>query len=153
MELIKKEIKTTLRKAEKTVQITLDKDMNVPDSRPDMEKLIQNKGEIRLEEIEVMNDRIRVKGILQYRGLYHTAEAGQMLSSLAGTFELEEYINADGVKNSDSVKVTAELDDLNVIMIHSRKLGIRALITFHAVVGETKRCCEGRRGSSGTVVF
>ncbi len=139
MELIKKEIKTTLRKTEKTVQITLDKDMNVPDARPDVEKLVQNKGEVRLEEIEVLNDRIRVRGALYYRGLYHTAESGSTLSSLAGTLELEEYINAEGVKNGDSVKVTAELDDLNVMMIHSRKLGIRALITFHAVVSETKR--------------
>ena len=151
MELIKKEIKTTLRKMEKQIQVTLDKDMNVPDSRPDMEKLIQNKGELQLEEIEVMNDRIRVKGVLKYRGLYHTAEAGPMLSSLMGTFDLEEYINADGVKNSDSVKVTAELDDLNVLMIHSRKLGIRALITFRAIVNETKQV-EGAVRTEGEAV-
>ena len=86
-----------------------------------------------------MNDRIRVKGVLRYKGLYHTAEAGPMLSSLSGNFELEEYINADGITNEDTVKVTAELDDLNVMMIHSRKLGIRALITFHAFVSETKQ--------------
>ena len=139
MELLKKEIKANLRKAEKHVQITLDRDLNVPDSRPDMEKLIQSKGEVVLEEIEVMNDRIRVKGILKYKGLYHTAEAGSLLSSLSGVFELEEYINGDGITNMDSVKVTAELDDLNVMMIHSRKLGIRCLITLHAIVNETKR--------------
>jgi len=139
MELFKREIQAAMRKAEKQVQITLDRDMNVPDAKPDMEKLIQNKGEVRLEEIEVMNDRIRVKGVLHYKGLYHTAEAGPMLSSLSGSFEIEEYINADGIRSSDSVKVKAELDDLNVIMIHSRKLGIRALITFSALVSETKR--------------
>jgi len=138
MELLKKEIQVSLRKTEKQVQITLDRDMNVPDSRPDMEKLIQNRGEVRLEEIEVLNDRIRVKGALHYKGLYHTAEAGSVLSSLSGSFELEEYINADEITGLDCVKVTAELDDLNVMMIHSRKLGIRALITFHAVVSETK---------------
>ena len=139
MELLKREIQTSVPMVEKHVQITLDKDMNVPDSRPDMEKLIQSKGEVLLEEVEVMNDRIRVKGVLHYKGLYYTAEAGPMLSSLSGSFDLEEYINADGVTNGASVKVTAELDDLNVMMIHSRKLGIRALITFHAVVNETKR--------------
>ena len=44
MELLKKEIQTSVVKTVKHVQITLDKDMNVPDSRPDMEKLIQSKG-------------------------------------------------------------------------------------------------------------
>lgn len=139
MEFVKREIQTSVVKMVKHVQVTLDKDMNVPDAKPDMEKLIQSKGEIRLEEIEVMNDRIRVKGMLHYKGLYHTAEAGPLLSSLSGSFDLEEYINGDGIRVTDSVKVTAELDDLNVVMIHSRKLGIRALLTFHAVVNETKK--------------
>lgn len=151
MELLKKEIQTSVVKTVKHVQITLDKDMNVPDSRPDMEKLIQSKGEVRLEEIEVMNDRIRVKGALHYKGLYHTAEAGPLLSSLSGSFDLEEYINADGITEADSVKVTAELDDLNVVMIHSRKLGIRALITFHGVINETTRV-EGAVRAEGEPV-
>lgn len=148
MELLKKEMQTSVVKAVKHVQITLDKDMNVPDSKPDMEKIIQNRGEIRLEEIEILNDRIRVKGVLNYKGLYLTAEAGPILASLSNPFELEEYINADGITAADSVKVTAELDDLNVVMIHSRKLGIRALLTFHAVVNETKSV-EGAVGAEG----
>lgn len=148
MELLKREIQTSVVKMVKHVQVTIDKDMNVPDSRPDMEKLIQSKGEIQLEEVEVMNDRIRVKGGLHYKGLYHTAEAGPLLSSLSGTFDLEEYINADGIAPRDTVKVTAELDDLNVVMIHSRKLGIRALITLRAVVGEIQSV-EGAVGIKG----
>ena len=139
MNLSKREIQTSVVKTMKNVQITLDKDMNVPDSKPDMEKLVQNRGELRLEEIEVMNDKIRLKGTLLYRGLYLTAEAGPLLSSLSYPFEIEEYINVDGMEPTDSTKVTAELDDLNVIMINSRKLGIRALITFHVAVNEIRR--------------
>lgn len=146
MELLKKEIQTSIVKGVKYVQITIDKDMNVPDSRPDMEKLIKNKGEIRLSEIEILKDKIRVKGTLEYRGLYLTAETGPIVSSLSHSFELEEYINAEGITAADSVKVTAELEDLNVVMIHSRKLGIRGIITFHAVIQET-RSVEGAVGT------
>ncbi len=151
MELLKKEIRINVRKGEKHVQVTVDKDMNVPDSRPDMEKLIQSKGEVRIEEIEVMHDRIRVKGGLHYKGLYYTAEAGPALSDLSGMMELEEYINADGIGSNDSVRIRAELDDLNVMMIHSRKLGIRALITFHADINETKRV-EGAVRAEGEMI-
>lgn len=151
MELLKKEIQTSVVKAVRHMQITLDKDMNVPDSKPDMERLVQTRGEIRLEEIEIMNDRIRVRGTLLFKGLYLTAEAGPILNSLTHPFELEEYINAEGITGTDSVKVTAELDDLNVMMIHSRKLTIRALVTFHAVVGEVK-FQEGAVRASGEQV-
>ena len=146
MELLKKEIQTSIVKGVKHVQITIDKDMNVPDSRPDMDKLIKNRGEIRLSEIEILKDKIRVEGTLEYQGLYLTAEAGPLVSALSHSFELEEYINAEGITAADSVKVTAELDDLNVVMIHSRKLGIRGIITFHAVIQETRRV-EGAVGA------
>ncbi|MCI5597241.1 MAG: DUF3794 domain-containing protein [Lachnospiraceae bacterium] len=139
MDLLKKEIQTSVVKSMKNVQITLDKDMNVPDSKPDIEKIVQNRGELRLEEIEVLNDKIRIKGTLLYRGLYLTGESGPLLNSLSYPFELEEYINVDGMEPMDSTKVTAELDDLNVILINSRKLGIRALITFHLAVNEIRR--------------
>ena len=139
MELEKKELRANVQKSVKLVQTTLDKDMNVPDSRPDVEKMVKNKGEIELSEVEIMNDRIRVRGMLHYQGLYVTAEAGPVLQSLHTGFELEEYINADGITPKDTVKVTAELDDLNVTVIHSRKLGIRALITFRAAISEINR--------------
>ncbi len=155
MVLKKRKIETSAVKAVKQVQVTLDRDMNVPDSRPDMEKLIQNKGNIQLDEVEVMKERIRVKGTLQYKGLYHTAEAGPLISSLSGSFELEEYINADGISGEDNVKVTAELDDLNVIMIHSRKLGIRALITLRAQIDETisVECAVGTEEEEAEQLF
>ena len=98
-----------------------------------------------------MTDRIRVRGVLHYKGLYHTAEAGSLLSSLSGAFEIEEYINGDGITSLDSVKVTAELDDLNVVMIHSRKLAIRALITLHGVISEVKQM-EGALKAEGEPV-
>lgn len=48
-------------KIRKNVQITLDEDMNVPDTRPDVEKIIESRGEVHIDEIEVLTDRLRLR--------------------------------------------------------------------------------------------
>lgn len=136
MELLKKEVHTNVVKIRKEVQITVDEDLNVPDSKPDIEKLIQSKGEFRVSQIEVFHDKIRLKGEFLFRCLYITGNAGPMLGSFSHSFDMEEYINIDGVKPTDIVKAEVDLDDLNVLFINSRKLGVRGLLTFHIVVNE-----------------
>ena len=45
MKVEKKAVRSGILKLEKNVQITLDEDMNVPDTRPDVEKIIESRGE------------------------------------------------------------------------------------------------------------
>ena len=46
MKVEKKAVRSGILKLEKNVQITLDEDMNVPDTRPDVEKIIESRGEL-----------------------------------------------------------------------------------------------------------
>lgn len=54
MKVEKKAVRSGILKLEKNVQITLDEDMNVPDTRPDVEKIIESRGEVHIDEIEVL---------------------------------------------------------------------------------------------------
>lgn len=56
-----KAVRSGILKLEKNVQITLDEDMNVPDTRPDVEKIIESRGEVHIDEIEVLTDRLRLQ--------------------------------------------------------------------------------------------
>lgn len=62
MKVEKKAVRSGILKLEKNVQITLDEDMNVPDTRPDVEKIIESRGEVHIDEIEVLTDRLRLRG-------------------------------------------------------------------------------------------
>ena len=64
MKVEKKAVRSGILKLEKNVQITLDEDMNVPDTRPDVEKIIESRGEVHIDEIEVLTDRLRLRGKL-----------------------------------------------------------------------------------------
>ena len=117
------------RKSNVTTQVTLDDDFNVPDSMEDVEQLILENGEIQIEQVRNLEERVAVKGKLSFRVLYRTPD-GQVMT-LAGSFPFEEMVNIPGLREEDFVRVSWELDDLHMSMINSRKLNGTALMTLH----------------------
>ena len=145
MKVEKKAVRSGILKLEKNVQITLDEDMNVPDTRPDVEKIIESRGEVHIDEIEVLTDRLRLRGSFLVQILYLSTEQDQLISCMEHEFALEEFMNVEGAGSSDIAKVTADLEDLTISIINSRKCGIRSVIYFHIAISEMKfvECTTG----------
>ena len=53
-------------------QITLDDDYNLPDYKPDIVKVMKEKGEIQFEEVKVSEGHILVQGALKFWILYRS---------------------------------------------------------------------------------
>ncbi len=54
MDFDKKEFYGIVAKAKKQMQITIDQDCNVADTKPDVEKMIQTRGIVKIQETEMM---------------------------------------------------------------------------------------------------
>lgn len=138
MEIFEKKLRTTMVKAVKQIQITLDEDKNVPDIKIDIEKIILTKGNIKIQESEVMVDRIRINGQLEGEILYSGSDGNTRTSVMDFQLEFEEYFHMEGVVPTDHVSMIPELEDLNIILINSRKIGIRAVLNFQISVTDGK---------------
>lgn len=136
MELIKRNIHMDRVKTEAVTQFTLEDDLNIPDSKPDVNTLNLEKGDIIVDEIRPGTDFVNVRGYLAYVVLYHTQEEGSSLVVLEGRMPFDEKINLRGVVPADSVSVDGEVEDLTVSMINSRKLNMQSLVTLSAKVEE-----------------
>lgn len=128
MEIMRKNVHMDRIKCSSETQITLEDDRNVPDQKPDMERIILRRGEAKPEEIKVSEGKVQVKGTLLYSVLYRTEEEG--ISYIDGELPFEEQVYMECVQSGDDVEVEAELEDLNIEMINSRKLSIRALVSL-----------------------
>ena len=136
MDFDKKEFYGIVAKAKKQMQITIDKDCNVADTKPDVEKMIQTRGVVKIQETEMMVDRIRLKGDFLFQGLYGTNDRDSFLDFLEYSLPFEEYVHIEGVLPSDYVKVQYTIDDINTVLINSRKISIRILLTFSFQITE-----------------
>ena len=70
MELLKKHIHMNRRRGNVTSQMTLDDDFNVPDSMDDVEELIMENGEVKIESVKNPGEKAEISGKLEFRILY-----------------------------------------------------------------------------------
>lgn len=113
-------------------QITLDDDYNLPDYKPDLTKVIRERGQLHFEEIHVSSGHVWMKGSLQFHILYRTDLDGKKVNFLRGEIPFQESLSMDGIEELDPVKVEGKIEDISVSVINSRKLSIRSLAEFHA---------------------
>lgn len=128
LELEKRNIHRNRLKSQTGTQVTLDDDFIVPDTMSDIGEVILDSGLIQLEPVKGQRERIVVRGKLEFHVLYRTEEGG--LQTLGGAIPFEETVNVPELEEKDYVGVGCQLDDLSTEMIHSRKLGIRGIVTL-----------------------
>lgn len=132
LELMKQNIHMNRWKSQVNTQVTLDDDFIVPDTMSDIAQVILDAGEIQLEPIKTQNEKVQVRGKLDFHVLYRKEEGG--LQTLGGLIPFEETINVPGLEEKDYVSVNWKLEDLEAGMINSRKLSIKAIVTLEVKV-------------------
>ncbi len=136
MELLKQNIHMDRVCREGSTQLSLEDDMNLPETKPDISSLCMEKGSVVIEEVRASADAVSVRGRLIFSVLYHTQEDGSRLVCTEGKILFEEKIRMEGLLSTDTVTVCGEVEDLTVGVINSRKLSVQSVISLNAFVEE-----------------
>lgn len=136
MKLITKNLHRIHTKSRAVSQVTFDEDYNVPDARPDVGRMIQKKGEIQIQDVQVSENKAVISGAMKFYLLYVTDTQERRVCSMNGVLDFTETLNLEGLNSGDKVCLKWDLEDLTIHVINSRKLNIKALVTFQASVDE-----------------
>ena len=124
LNLITKRVHMNRCNGREVKQLTLDRDFNVPDARPDALQIMKEQGEVQIEEVHMMEGKASVKGLLHFQILY-ASDGDIPVSEMTGTIPFEETIPLPQAKAEDEISVQAEIGDLKSELINSRKLGMK----------------------------
>ena len=132
-------------------QITLDDDYNVPDYRPDIVKVLKEKGELQFDEVKAAAGAAWLKGRLVFKVLYSSDQDNAKISCLKGEIPFQEKLNMDGVQEYDVIQASGEIEDLTIGVIHSRKISVRAVILLKTEEPQEKEdeLCVGIEADDG----
>ncbi|MHB8129392.1 MAG: DUF3794 and LysM peptidoglycan-binding domain-containing protein [Mobilitalea sp.] len=134
MELIKKNIHMNKLKCKSTLQLTLDDDFNVPDIKPDIDQIITEQGEIKINDIKSMNGKLMVKGALSFNVLYLSEGDQRPVHNISGEIPFDEVINMDIACSDDDPIVKWDLEDLSTGLINSRKLSVKSIVRLYVAI-------------------
>ncbi|MBE5926483.1 MAG: DUF3794 domain-containing protein [Lachnospiraceae bacterium] len=131
MELVKSNVHMSRIKDNKMIQITLDDDFIVQDVKPDIDRIVGNKTWITIDSVKLLDGKVLVKGKLTYKILYVSLES-VAVSCMEGNIPFDEVINVEGIEENDVINVDYALEDVSISIINSRKINVRAIVTFMA---------------------
>ena len=96
MKINKERIRENSVKCKNTMQITLDDDFNVPDSKADIDSIIREWGNPHADSVKVSGERAEVKGSLDFAFLYcgrNETNGKVMPYKMAGSMNFNENVN------------------------------------------------------------
>lgn len=128
MEMKMQSIHMNRVKCRDALRLTVDDDVNVPDNKADVRAVIWKKGNVRLNEKKLSGGRLYLKGALLYQVLYLSEEEGKQVQSIRGELPFDEAVELPEACGGDNITVRAEVEELEIGLIHSRKLAVRALL-------------------------
>lgn len=143
MELITKRIHTNQMKCRSDIQLTLEDDINVPDSRPDIDHIIKVQGEIQIQDTTPEEDRVLIRGQLSFSLLYLSTEDLRPVHTMHGQIPFEETINMENTVSNDEIHCHFDLEDCRASLINSRKVSVRAILSLHCCQDETDDLAAG----------
>lgn len=123
-------------KCREAFQLRLEDDVNVPDHKPDVRMIVWNCGTVRIGEKKMSGERLYLKGTLLYHVLYLSEDREQPVQSVRGELPFEETLELPDSCIGDSIGVKAEIESLQIGMIHSRKLSVHAELGILAAAEE-----------------
>lgn len=136
MELIKKNIHMNKLKCKSSLQLTLDDDFNVPDIKPDIDRIITQQGALKINEIKAINGKLLIKGELGFNVLYFSGEDARPIHNISGEIPFDEIINMELSCADDDPIVKWELEDLSTGLINSRKLSVKSIVSLNVAIEE-----------------
>ena len=128
METDRKIIHMSLTKGNEELMVTVDDDFILSEGKPDIVAKIKERGEVIVDRVRGMDDKILVAGYLRYQILYRK-EGG--IDCTEGKIPFEEIVPMEGATPQDIYKCVHYLEDLSVHVVHSRKISIKALVRLN----------------------
>lgn len=146
MRINKENIHENKIKGKNTMQITLDDDFNVPDSKADIDTIVKERGNVHVDAVKANADRAEVSGCLDFALLYtgSSENDGRFLPvKMAGSMNFNENMNLSADSDNTYVSCTAKLEDITVKAINSRKISVKAIVTITVVCEEIEDIAVG----------
>ena len=132
MEQLKKAVRKSVTGRKMSDQFYVDGDVNVPDDKGDVGRIVYSQGMLRVEDMKQSGSYVRVSGRIQYQILYLAGGDDGSISVLQGKLPFEEMVYAEE-EVLGMLWMKESSVELTVTIVHARKLRLRAMAELEII--------------------
>ncbi len=130
--LIKSNMKTLKKVAESENEVNYEWDIIVPDSKPDIQKIIKADAVCSVTDKEIMQDRAMVTGNVFLSVMYLPANETGMIRSIESNQSFNSVLELEGLRQNMRLNCWPEVVSCEASAINSRKMKIKTRIRLNA---------------------
>ena len=131
MSLIKEEIKTNELICQKVTQTMVEGDVIVPDTKPDVNKILDVSGNVSITAKSIQQDRIFIQGVVRFTALYlPDFSENSRLQSLKVSQEFNHTIDCRGARPDMQLVCEPSIESFDHTVINSRKVNLRSMLSL-----------------------
>ena len=128
VELIKKPITVDEMAKKETVQVIKERDLIVPDGKPDLQSVVQLDGNMCMDQIDVSQDRVMYKGKINVCILYRSIGNTKCMHTMKGSIPVEDFIILEGVDKDQRIDFDYEIEHMSYNVLNERKINVKAIV-------------------------
>jgi len=125
-------INETITKKKSEIEVNVD--IIVPDSKPDILKVLQIDGDAVLTNKEAQKDRVLVSGIANFTILYLPDGEDQSVKSIVSSVNFSNIIDANGITPDMVAMANCDLMNIEFSLLNCRKMSIKGIISVDVAV-------------------
>ena len=128
VELIKKPITVDEMAKKENVQVIKERDLIVPDGKPDLQSVVQLDGNMCIDQIDISQDRIMYRGKINVCILYKSVGNSKCMHTMKGSIPIEDFIILDGVNIDQRIDFDYEIEHMSYNVLNERKINVKAIV-------------------------
>jgi len=132
VELVKDMFKAEQILGENMAQAIVEGDIIVPDSKPDITRILTVDGTIFVSKKEATENNLSVEGTIHFKILYASDKGDDPLYNIDSATEFKQNIDIAGLKSKMESDVQVEIEHVDYTINNDRKIGVKAVINLMA---------------------
>ncbi len=138
IELVKEDIVVSQVVSRDNSQTVIENDLIVPDSKPDILRILVLDGDVFVNSVETGKDRITVGGIIRYKILYMSEDNNTDVKSITSDVAFSEVIHATGVGPDMNCRINCDLEHIEYKVPNDRKLNLKTIMDISYNVSDER---------------
>ncbi len=128
MEILKKDITIDKKIGKEISQVLVEGDIIVPDTKPDIDTVLEANASAYIDSKDIVNDRITFKGNLDINVLFIAKGENKPVYNMQTTYPINDFINMENIDKNMTVFTTCNITNLDYKLINDRKVSFRAIL-------------------------
>lgn len=128
VELIRKPVTVEGMTRKESVQVIKERDIIVPDGKPDMQNVVQLDGTVTIDQIDVSQDKVMYRGKINVNIMYTAPNNPSCIYTMKSSIPIDDFMIMDGVDKEQRVDFKYDVEHMSYNILNERKVNVKAIM-------------------------